>query len=159
MIEGPYAEEWLYGILARDPFIMASSVQGRVYRARVAQDLDDASGNLLPAIRFFEAASNDMFATGAYRVWAEMFYQVEVMDRSDSVQHMRSVADRVDSLLHGSSGYVTGAWIVACTRNSSINYSIVDESIQYQHLGGLYRIRVQAWNGAMARFGAYARGV
>jgi hypothetical protein len=158
MIEGPYVEEWLYGVIARDPGIQSSIVQGRVYRGTIAQDTDDAQGRLLPAIRFFQTGSVDLVATGAHRVQNTLFYQIEVIDEAASISHLRAVADRFDYLLHGSMGRVSGLYVMSCTRNSELNYMSIDESLQYQHLGGVYRIQAQAWNGLIQRFGAYASG-
>lgn len=138
-VETTVAETWLYGLLAADTGVggvnhATTGVNGRIY-SYVAPE-----GAEFPFVIVSHQSGHDVRGTGPARVMAAMVYQVKVVGKARSQLAIAALASRVDALLQGASGTVSGGQVLACVREQTVSYLEVDAGTQYRHLGGLYRI-------------------
>lgn len=145
IVESPYVEQWIYSRLSGDSAITSSIVGTRIYRGVWVPHEDVVN---LPCILFTELFSDDIQTLGAYRVFNELTYRIVAVDRSGGIQHLKPVADRIDTLFHKVSGSIAGATIMSSVRRQSVNMEAVGDiernADKYQQLGGVYVIRAQA---------------
>lgn len=97
-----------------------------------------------PFVTFQQQDIRDVRGMGTSRIMADALYQVKVTKATESFTEVSTAAQRVDVLLHGASGSVTGGSILHAMRDGSIRLPETDaEGRQWCHLGGLYRIWAQ----------------
>lgn len=138
-IETRYVDAWLDATLRNDA-ILASLVGNRIYNMLAPPEA------ALPLIVWSYQGGADLMALGANRILANVLYQVKAIAQGFSFTTLRAIADRCDALLHGARGTVTGGFILSSVREQIVQFTEVEEGIPYRHLGGLYRIQVQAMN-------------
>ncbi len=139
VVETVRVEEWLYQTLAGDPTLRAL-VGDRVYAYQAPHEAR------YPLVVFSRQAGRDVRGVGPSRILANEIYQVKVIGRGSAVGFaaLKAIADRVDTLLQGSSGAVADGQVLSCVRESAVSYVETEEGAVYCHLGGLYRIQVMA---------------
>jgi len=54
----------------------------------------------MPIVRFFQVETDDLMTIMGNRVWTEIVYQVEAIDRGTDTTAARAISQRVDQLLH-----------------------------------------------------------
>lgn len=125
------AEEWLYQTLA-------AAIPGIGSYSAVAPE-----GTIPPFIVFSQQAPTDLMTVGQARIWASFVYLVKVSAPVTSYTPLKTTADAIDAALHGASGTVADGAILDCTRDRP--FAMVEETggVQWRHLGGLYRMKVQ----------------
>ena len=140
MQETARAEKWLYSVLSGDTGAggVNTLVGGRIY-AYLAPER-----SAYPLVIFSHQGDYDVMGVGTARILASTLYQVKAVGKASAVSMMslQAIADRIDALLQGASGTVTGGEIVSCVREQQISYVEYAESAVYGHLGGLYRIQI-----------------
>lgn len=123
-------------ILLADGVIAASGV--KVWSAEVPQ------GAAFPRIVLFAADARDTRALGNNRAFVTAMVGAKVIGREGGYDAIRPLADRVDDVLEGRTGFAGsssgGFWVGKFVRDSSIRMDEVDEKVQYFHLGGLYGV-------------------
>lgn len=146
MIESYRAETWLYTVLAADTGTggvnhATTGAAGRIY-AYLAPE----SAVLYPQVIFNYQGGADMMVVGAVRVLNSMLYQVKAIGKGSAPNFgaIKALADRIDTLLHAASGTTTDGRVLSCVREQSLSYVENNDSIVFSHLGGLYRLQVQA---------------
>lgn len=98
----------------------------------------------LPAIVFNYQSGTDVQVVGSERICTNALYQVKVVGYNDDGNVVvDAIADEIDSLLHKSSGTVTGGNVFSCVRERPIAYTEAAQDKMYRHRGGLYRIQAQ----------------
>lgn len=135
-IETRYVDAWLDTTLRNDTVLM-SLVNGRVYNTMAP------TGTTMPYVVWNYQGGSDVAAIGTHRVFARCVYQVRTVGTGASYVPLRSVADRVDVLLHGAVGVVPGGRIVSVVREQIIQFLEVVDGVMIRYLGGLYRVLVQ----------------
>lgn len=136
MIETARAYEWLYSVLAGDA-MLNGYVSGRVYR-RLAPE-----GAAMPYVVFQFQSGHDVQAAGPYRVMSQLVCVVKIVGQASTYPTLKAIVDRVDALLQAASGMATDGRVLACMRETPIDYEEIDAGVRYQHLGGQYRLYVQ----------------
>ena len=136
----PYAEKWIYQQLSGSATITGSIVGTRIFRNNIPQ-ADDGSLRL-PAIRFFYSSGRDIKTFNSNIIYGSLWYQIEVIDRAASNQHLRAIANEIQRLFHKTNGVVDGVTILSSERLYAIAAEAIESGEQYQHLGGVYQIRV-----------------
>jgi len=136
VIETARAHEWLYGVLSNDA-TLNSYVSGRVYRRLAPQ------GATMPYVVFQFQGGHDVQAVGPYRVMSQLVCVVKAVGLATTYTTLKTIADRVDSLLQAASGTTTDGRVLSCVREIPIDYEETDAGVRYQHLGGQYRLYVQ----------------
>lgn len=58
------------------------------------------AGDHFPLVRFFLVEQSDLMNVWGGRVWTELVYQVEGIDKGYEVDDLRAIANRLDTLLH-----------------------------------------------------------
>jgi hypothetical protein len=134
MIETYQAETWLYATLAASPALAG----GRVYQGVAPQ------GAVFPYVVYQFQGGADLDTTSVARVWADLVYLVKAVTNASSFAAIQSVADAIDSRLHGARGTTATAAIDACVREQPFQLTETDEGVNYRHLGGVYRLKVRA---------------
>lgn len=130
------AERWLYSALAAD------SALGSAVATRIYSDIAPQS-SALPCVVFQRQAGHDVRGTGPVRIMSSMLYTIRVIDETGSFTTIEAPADRIDAVLHASSGTVAGGTVVACTRESPFSMVESNDGRTFRHLGGIYRLYVQ----------------
>lgn len=138
-IETRYVDAWLDTILRNDT-ILAGLVGDRIYNMLAPPEA------ALPLIVWSYQGGTDLMALGAHRILANVLYQVKTIAQGFSFATLRAIADRCDTLLHGTTGAVAGGLILSSVREQIVQFTEIEEGVPYRHLGGLYRIQVQATN-------------
>lgn len=150
IVEDPYVDKWIYQQLSGDTTITSSFVGTNIFRSHVVPQEDGVI--LIPCIKFFKVQMGfDRTTMNATRVMNYLYYQVETISRADSIQgNMRTVANRVDTLLHRTRGTglpvtIDGACVILSSdRVQTISRQVIDENVAYQFIGGTYKIGAQA---------------
>lgn len=137
------AKTWLYSTLTNDSTLTGASLLNgsRIYA-------DDAPQNATYPLIVYK------FVTGRYsplrrvnsRILSEsMIFQITVWTK-DTVTNLHEINNRVQTLLDAqpdplSGGVVTGGQVIACTRETPIDYCEDDGGVRYHYLGGDYLIQ------------------
>jgi hypothetical protein len=127
------AERWLNQTLTGDAALAAMGVHGHLIPKDAA----------LPAIVFVPRPGLDLVALGGARVFSTLDYIVKGVCQAESLAPLVEAVTKVDALLHGKSGAVTGGRVLSCIRVQPIAYPETSQGKQYRHLGGVYRLQVQ----------------
>lgn len=132
------AFEWLYDTLTEDS-TLATLVGARVYRGVAPQ------GEARPCVVYNAAAGHDVMTVGTARVITHVVVTVKAVGRNTDYAALKSVADALDAALHGARGSASGALVLSCYREMPLDYIEHTQTETYAHLGGQYRLLVQAW--------------
>lgn len=143
MLEPLVAKQWLRATLAADATLVAligGAGAPRIYDGPAPQDA------VYPYVVFQPyTRGRDVSAIGEIRIWSELPYIVKAVHRAESyADPLKTIAERIDALLHRASGAVDGGQVIACVRTSPLEYPEVKISVQHRHLGGIYRLQVQS---------------
>lgn len=132
------AETWLYSTLAND-VTLTTLINKRVF------SLQPPQGVAFPFIAYQLQAGNDIATMNNKRVMAELVYQVKVIGQTPSPLDLAPIFQQLDALIHNKvNQQVTGGTIYSCVREQSFVQAETDKGIEYRHLGGIYRLEVQA---------------
>lgn len=137
MAEVTTVDTWIYGTLSVDAGLLAL-VSTRIY-------LDVApEGASFPFVVFqLQTPERDLVTLGARRVWSTGMWLVRGVDKATSFTTLKSIEARIDALLHGVSGSVTGGTVYESVREMPFRLTEVVDRVRYLHLGGIYRIRAK----------------
>lgn len=136
MAEVVTAEKWLVQTLKADGTLMG--LVTNVYTYPIPPGTDR------PYVLISEQASNDLMSLGVNRVWVNGLWVVRaVFDAAGWTGNLESAANRIDTVLHGKEGVVSGGNIWACYREQPFRLIENNGGQQIRHLGGLYRILVK----------------
>lgn len=136
MSETTTVETWLYSVLSND-VTLSGLVGGRIY-GYVAPE-----GATFPLVIYQFQGGRDVAGVGATRIMTSGVWVVKGVDCETSFTALKAIADRIDALLHKSSGSVADGQVLACVREEPFSLVEVIDSVQYRHLGGMYRVLVQ----------------
>ena len=129
-------DPWVYGVLRGDSQVNAA-VGGRISNGAAL------GPQATPYITFDMTSARDVTTHNGAIVHVDCVYQVKVIGQGGSYVPITPVAKRMHALLHvGSVTVPKGA--LSCTRERILRYTELDDSVQYRHLGGFYRIRVHS---------------
>lgn len=143
MLEPLVAKRWLRATLAADAALVA--LVGGALSPRIC-DGPAPEGTAYPCVVFLPyTPGRDLSVIGGIRVWSELPYVVKAVHQAESyADPLQTLAERIDALLHRASGEVDGGRVIACVRVSPLEYPEVKNSVQYRHLGGIYKLQVQS---------------
>lgn len=135
-------ERWLKETLSADA-TLTGLVGTRIYNTR-----RDESAPLPCVIYQMQSPGNDLVLLGAVRVWASPLYQVVGMmeytpPHGSYGGDLATIANRIDALLHGSSGSNVAGTVWTCVRERPFQMAEVTSGRDFRRLGGLYRIRAR----------------
>jgi hypothetical protein len=132
------ADLWLYSVLSGDA-TLAGLVGTKIYSYLAP------GGTASPFVVYNFQGGTDVMAVGAIRIMNTGLYQIKGIVQSNSMSGVaKSIADRIDTLLHGMTGLVTGGIVLACVRQQPIAYVETSNGLRWNHLGGSYRLIVEA---------------
>lgn len=88
----------------------------------------------------------DVVTAGQQRAMVRSLWAVKaVHETRDWHGVIKTIADRIDELLHASHGDTPSGRVLTCTRDSVLRYpEVTGDGHEYRHLGGLYLIEAQA---------------
>jgi hypothetical protein len=126
---------FIYATLAADAALTAQ-VAGRIFEDVPLQDAP------LPYVIFQSYAPTDVTSLGATRLWTNNLWIVKGVARTLQYKGtVKTIADRIDAVLHAANGTTVDGTVWACTREREIRYPEQNEGgDQVRHLGGIYRI-------------------
>lgn len=138
MIETARAFEWLYGLLSADATLVAL-INGRVYRHVAPQ------GAARPFLVAGYLAGSDVMTVSTARIMSSLVCTVRAVGLATQYGTLVSIADRADTLLHAASGVVADARVLSCVRELALDYyEVSSEGLTFAHIGGQYRLQIQA---------------
>lgn len=137
MIETTRVDEWLKTTLAASA-PLAALVSTRIYGYVAPQG---TTGNM---VIYNWMGGSDLVAVSGYRALVNGLWQVKAVTQSNSFAQAKAIMDIVDGLIHRQTGSTSDSLILACVRESPVQYPEITNGIQYRHLGGLYRIQITA---------------
>lgn len=70
-------------------------------------------------------------------------YNIQVVDRAETYDAIKPINKLVYTDLHQQSGTATDGVVRKCIRLRQVKYPSINETIQYRHLGGIYRFWVE----------------
>jgi len=137
-------ETWLKQVLTSDEQLQ-SAVAGRVME--YVAPLTTPSPFVV--LEYVEGEARDEKTQNSTRIFSVLPYSVVVIGEVKQLATIKPIADRVDELLEGASGSVSGGEIISCERIKPLSSVEVEPSNgkQYRYLGGLYLISVQKSGG------------
>lgn len=133
------AREWLYAKLAADA-TLTGIVGTRIYAELAPENAT------FPFVLVTEMSpGNDLRVVGTGRIWSEPLFLVQAVDQTASYTgNIKTLATRIDAVLHGSSGPATDGTVWACVRERPFTMPETGPGgVQYRHLGGMYRVLVK----------------
>lgn len=136
MIEVARGLLWIYEKLANDA-TLADLVDDRIYDGIAPE------GAAFPYVVYSFQAGADTVVVGAARVLNSGLYLVKAVAETQSYSGPAEIADRIDDLLQAASGAADDGLILGANREQPIMYVEVVDTIQFRHVGGLYRIFTQ----------------
>ena len=139
MSETLVAEQWLYNELHGDATLMAL-ISG-VY-AYVAPDTATE-----PYVVFsYTNDGEDEQGVGGTRLYSVLRYIVRAVDTCESFVSLATIADRINTLLHGKfEAGPSGGTIAESIRIAPYaTVEVLDGGVQVRQLGGVYQLRVQS---------------
>lgn len=130
----------IYQRLIGDPQL-AADIGTRVY-----PDIAPA-GAVYPyiVITFVSGTDLNVLNCGGSRVWSDLLWQVEVWSRTNDLAVIAQRTARVDAVLHGAAGVITGApyasgTVWSCVREQPLMLPPeIDGDVIYRRGGGEYR--------------------
>jgi hypothetical protein len=130
-------DQWLTSKLTGDATI------GGIVADRVYGDVAPEK-TTFPYILFTQQSTADVMGNGAQRIMVTGVYVVRGVAPSESYTTLRTLADRIDTVLHKASGQVATGTVIACVRERPFSMTETEKGVQYRHFGGVYRIYSQA---------------
>lgn len=137
MNELAICEQWLTSKLTGDS-VISSIVAARVY-SEVAPEK-----TAFPYVLFTQQSTTDVMTNGAQRVMVNAVYAIRGVAPRESYATLRTLADRIDVVLHKASGQVATGTVIACVRERPFLLDETEKGVQYRHFGGVYRLHSQA---------------
>lgn len=150
------AEEFIYSTLSNDatltgmlmaayqshniePGLVPSANLPEIYSDTVPADVT------FPYIAFqMHNPAGDVEVTNNVIVYSVMDYLVRLVDRSQSYSVIAPIYSRVHTLLHKATGTVADGVVFNMYRIRPYRMPELDDLVSYRHLGGIYRMLVQA---------------
>jgi len=135
VLETLRVEQWLVARLKADA-TLNTAVGGRVY-GYVAP-----AGTAFPYVLFFLSGGHDVIGVGPARIMVDAVYTVKAVGQAGSPATLAPIVDRIDAVLHGSTGGVAGGdgLVLAAMRETPVTYVEVADGMQYRHVGAMFRI-------------------
>lgn len=133
-------DQWLRTTLAADA-TLTSLVSTRIYSERAPQSAT------FPFVLFQFQGGSDVMGAGATRIMLDGVWVVRGVVKGNSFNQdsLKSIADRIDILLHRSSGGVAdGTTVFTSTREAPFRLAEDRDGVSYRHLGGRFRILAQS---------------
>lgn len=130
-------DRWIYGILSVDATLVGL-VGSRIYRG-----MAPLNATFPCVVFFYMPGGQDVRGTGTYNIMVSGYWVIKAIDRNNSPASAGTIADRIDTLLHGQSGAVSGGAVLACVRDEPVSFTELVDGALYQHVGGMYRIYAQ----------------
>lgn len=137
MNELAICEQWLTSKLTGDSTIggiVGTRVYGEVAPEKTA----------FPYVLFTQQSTSDVMTNGAQRIMNNAVFAVRGVAPKENYATLRTLADRIDAVLHKASGQVATGTVVACVRERPFSLDETEKGVQYRHFGGVYRIYSQA---------------
>lgn len=123
---------WLNGLFTPDP-ILSAQVGGRLYAELAPQ------GAVLPFVLWQQqGGSDEAVLDGAGRICATEWL-IRAVGRDGALSSLRTIADRIDVLMSGASGGVTG-WVMRAKRVRPVQIVEPFDGARWLHLGAVWRI-------------------
>lgn len=136
-METMIAENHIRTKLVNDASLVALLGGTRIYNEVAPQ------GTTTPFIVFRYQASRDINGNGAIRTATTFTYLIEVIS-NQSFTDIDPIASRMDAVLQGSDGSVTGGLVLGTQRIGPFKLMELQEDGTYmRRLGGFYRVDVQ----------------
>lgn len=127
MIELPRVETWVYTTLG--------GISGN---AGVYSGVAPTTATAPYIVMQIQSPGSDQGVIDGGRVWTDPLLLVRAVGKTGSWSSLQSIADAIDSRLHGTQGTLADGITFTCRRESA--FSQIDPGDpQYRHLGGLYR--------------------
>ncbi len=138
MSEIAQAYNWIDSTLRADVSLMTASVGG------VWQGIADIS-TVGPHVSYTQQSSADTLTMNAVRLFANILVQIKAVGPSSQYVTLVTIADLIDTDFKraGPVALASGG-VLACWRESTLALEEVVNGAQISHLGGLYRVLLQA---------------
>jgi hypothetical protein len=135
MAETLAVEKWMVGLLLADS-ALSTVVGTRIYSDEIPEEVLAA----YPCVKFDFLSGTDFNLVGAVRMWSDMLYIVRGIDETLTYGgNLKTIADRIDAVLHRASGTTSEGTVWACVRENPFRLSEPLDSGRFKHLGGTYR--------------------
>lgn len=133
MSETVAIDKWLYSVLHADATLLAAA-PGDVHADAAPR------GTAFPLVIFSLQDAFDGMGVNGTRILVRATYQVKVVGQGASYNALDTAASRIDTLLHRTSGAVSGGTIYGCVRVEPLRYREDIDGVEYRHLGGFYEL-------------------
>lgn len=100
-------------------------------------------GTVFPCTIIAFQSGLDVIYANAVRSSVDALYQIKATGIADNSPGVFALAARIDDLFERSQGTVPAGLVLRCVRQSPLSYDDNTAGVQYTHMGGLYRIRMQ----------------
>lgn len=130
-------DEWLYSTLSADS-VITTAVGTRLYT-------DEAPAETaFPYVQWQLQSANDVrTGVGPFTILVNALYLVKVVNRIQSYKAIQTVANRINTILHGAGGTTLSTNIYSCVREEAWRDSEFISGVNYRSLGGIYRIQAK----------------
>lgn len=98
------------------------------------------AGTAHPFVVWQFQTGTELRGAGPVRIWSDLIYAVKVVGQGANVAALKAAVDRIDALLDLGRATVGSGEIVACTLEGFVSYPETVNGLDYQHVGGRYRL-------------------
>lgn len=134
--EGDLARRWIYEQLHGDSALLAAA-PGDVHWP-IAPD-----ATAPPFVTFQLQAATDLTTLNGVRIWADTLWLVKVTVKANAATALATILDRIDALLHRTSGLIGTARVYWSQREGLFSQPTTEQGILYLQEGAFYRIKIQ----------------
>ena len=130
-------EPWIYATLSGDPELLA-----------LVNGIEGVSGTLsptelrVPYVTFMLDSPRDIRGIGGHIISVDALYLIKAVGATSSWDDLLPIVARIKQLLHRPNEVVmVPGGSLTCLRERIVQYPEELKSVQYRHLGALWRIR------------------
>jgi hypothetical protein len=133
------AERWLYGKLSGDTGTggVVTLVSTRIYNGVAAQ------GAAYPMVVYQSLSGVDVQGVGAAFIMENEIFSIKAVTQSQTYTSAETIANRINVLLHKTSGTTTGGTVIACVRMYVDKMEIIEAGVTYKTIMQRFRIYSQ----------------
>lgn len=141
MAETARARAWVVAVLKDDTTL--GPLIGSGSAARIYNGVAPAGARYPFVVMQLLSGGTDLMGVGAIRIWADMLWLIKAVTKGSSTGPLEPIVDRIDELLHGASGTVSGGVIWDCVRERPFELPTVENGVNFVQQGAEWRIKAR----------------
>ena len=130
------AEKFILSKLKGDT-TLASYVGTRIYTELAPK------GATAPFVIVQHQGGQSISGVGGSLIMLNETYVVKIVTNENSYKNTETAVARINTLLHKSSGAISGGYLLSCIQEYPVKYTTHEDGVTYRHLGYAYNLNAQ----------------